>query len=76
MLIFTDVGEWCRTPWQEDYQDYKNEPKVGDEDTSRVLRGGAFDDDRTGVRCSYRFRDSPLTRDYLMGFRVSLSPFL
>jgi formylglycine-generating enzyme required for sulfatase activity len=70
-----NVWEWCRTPWQGSYEHYKNEPAVGGKETSRVVRGGAFDFNRYYVRCSSRFGFDP-DRRLDIGFRVSLSPFL
>ncbi|MFC1761931.1 formylglycine-generating enzyme family protein [Planctomycetota bacterium] len=71
-----NVWEWCRTPWQKDYQDYQNEPQSKEHKSSRVVRGGAFRYSRHDVRCSYRSLYDPFLRSYYIGFRVSLSPFL
>ena len=71
-----NVWEWCRTPWQGSYKDYDNEARPRGADQSRVVRGGAFDFLRQGVRCSYRSVSLPDGRDSSMGFRVCLSPFL
>jgi formylglycine-generating enzyme required for sulfatase activity len=65
--IAGNVWEWCRTPWQESYKDYKNEPAAGGKGPSRVVRGGAFDGDRDSVRCSCRYRDDPSTCSSLRG---------
>ena len=42
---------------------------------TRVLRGGAFNNNRNNVRCSYRNRNDPNNRNNNIGFRVSLSTF-
>lgn len=71
-----NIYEWCRTPWQEDYKDYRNELEAKDKETSSVLRGGAFYHYRSHVRCSCRFGGSPWGRNGYLGFRVGFSPFL
>jgi formylglycine-generating enzyme required for sulfatase activity len=69
-----NVLEWCRTSWQGDYSEYKNELKSSDKETSRVFRGGAFDDYRRLVRCSFRGRNHPSYRNGYIGFRVCVCP--
>ncbi len=66
-----NVWEWCRTKWRENYQDY--ERKVDDTlegDERRVVRGGAFDFSRRGVRAADRLNSPPDLRDDFIGFRV------
>jgi hypothetical protein len=41
--------------------------------TSRVLRGGAFNNNRENVRCAVRNRNHPNNRNNDIGFRVVLS---
>ena len=40
----------------------------------RVLRGGAFGNDRRFVRCAYRLNNFPDLRLNSIGFRVVVSP--
>jgi len=75
-----NVWEWTRSLWGPDWQEpafgypYKlndgREDLQAPSDTLRVQRGGAFWDDRQGMRCAYR--DGNHVRDcyYLVGFRV------
>jgi formylglycine-generating enzyme required for sulfatase activity len=69
-----NVLEWCRSL----YKDYPYKPGDGREDlqdsAARVLRGGAFDNNSSGVRCAARYGGSPGDRDGGIGFRVVLSP--
>jgi len=63
------------------YKEYPYGPNDGredidaSEDESRVLRGGAFDDNPRSVRCASRNWYAPDGRNYSLGFRVVLSPF-
>jgi len=41
------------------------------DDVRRVVRGGAWDDDHEGVRSAYRIPNPPISRNNLLGFRVS-----
>jgi len=74
-----NVWEWCRTKWQESYRNYGGDDLAGaandlEGDAPRVLRGGAFYDDRRSVRCAVRDRDLP---DYVLncvGFRLVVAP--
>jgi formylglycine-generating enzyme required for sulfatase activity len=68
-----NVLEWCATPWQEDYRDYQDDYDLED-DTVRVLRGGAFFNNQRFVRCAYRYRDVPDHRYFNLGFRVVVAP--
>jgi formylglycine-generating enzyme required for sulfatase activity len=43
-------------------------------EVGRVLRGGAFDDNRGGVRCAYRFGGDPSNSYRYLGFRVVVLP--
>ena len=45
--------------------------------TARVLRGGAFNNNRNNARCAYRNnRNNPNNRNRNIGFRVVVSTFL
>jgi formylglycine-generating enzyme required for sulfatase activity len=69
-----NVSEWCRTIWQEDYENYHNELNASEEETTRVFRGGAFGYVRRFVRCSCRRGNHPDYRGYDLGFRVCVCP--
>ena len=64
-----NVWEWCRTKWQDDYQDYEDDNDLEGE-VVRVLRGGAFYNDDLFVRCAIRYGRGPHGRSYDVGFRV------
>jgi formylglycine-generating enzyme required for sulfatase activity len=67
-----NVMEWCATKWQENYQNYADDNNVS-EDSSRMLRGGAFTLDQDNSRCAYRTYHHPgACRDYI-GFRAVVS---
>ena len=69
-----NVWEWTRSI----KKDYPYNPEDGREDLSskddRVLRGGAFYDDQSSVRCAYRRGLSPLNWNDDIGFRLVVSP--
>jgi formylglycine-generating enzyme required for sulfatase activity len=79
-----NVWEWTRSLWgkglsESDYKypydpnDGRENLKAGD-DVWRVVRGGAFDDFLSYVRCAARGRGSPDFRSHFVGFRVLVSP--
>lgn len=70
-----NVWEWTLTKWLDDYQDYdqKVDTSLQGED-SRVVRGGAFNGNQGGARCAVRDWYHPDDLDYLLGFRVVVSP--
>lgn len=76
-----NVWEWTRTAggtqWGIDLRyPYLGEGSAGPtaaETGSRLIRGGAFNDGRNGVRCASRLRSHPRGRSYFLGFRVVLS---
>jgi formylglycine-generating enzyme required for sulfatase activity/energy-coupling factor transporter ATP-binding protein EcfA2 len=81
-----NVWEWTRSLWGEDrsepeygypysFEDGREDLEVG-RNVRRVLRGGAFYDHATFVRCAYRSGLPPSFRDDVIGFRVVVSPSL
>jgi hypothetical protein len=68
-----NVWEWCATKWQDSYKNYRNNNGLEGTDP-RVLRGGAFGSNGSGVRCGVRVRGYPDYWDWIDGFRVVLSP--
>jgi formylglycine-generating enzyme required for sulfatase activity len=53
-----NVWEWTRELWKKD-------------ETWRLVRGGAFSNDRVDARLAYRSTDLPGARHYFLGFRLS-----
>ena len=68
-----NVWEWCSAKWQDSYEDYRDDNDL-EEYSTRVLRGGAYYSDASGVRCGARYRNYPDYRLDYDGFRVALSP--
>ncbi len=60
-----NVFEWCLNKYNK-VDDLATEGEV-----RRVLRGGAFGNDRSYVRAAYRNSADPADRNYDLGFRVS-----
>jgi formylglycine-generating enzyme required for sulfatase activity len=70
-----NVWEWTRSI--HDKYPYKPEEKretLGDKNSARVVRGGAFLDVEWYVRCAVRLRLDPDLRYWDQGFRVVVSP--
>jgi formylglycine-generating enzyme required for sulfatase activity len=66
-----NVWEWCATEWLEDYKDYlKKENNKPEGYVARVVRGGAYFDDGSGLRCAYRGWNDPGHWSGDFGFRV------
>jgi formylglycine-generating enzyme required for sulfatase activity len=76
-----NVLEWTRSLWGVDIHSpeftypytermLERENLQADENVRRVVRGGAWDDDREGVRSAYRIPNPPIARNNLLGFRV------
>jgi formylglycine-generating enzyme required for sulfatase activity len=69
-----NVLEWCEDNWHKDYNG--NPPTDGSvwrggDASSRVLRGGSWDDGPHGLRSAIRARIHPDNRNYWVGFRVA-----
>jgi formylglycine-generating enzyme required for sulfatase activity len=74
-----NVWEWCRTKWQDGYQDYGGDDLAGpandlEGDARRVLRGGAFGRYQRYVRCACRDWSGPGYRFGGSGFRLCVAP--
>jgi formylglycine-generating enzyme required for sulfatase activity len=63
-----NVWEWTRSL-------YSSEGSAASERSPRVLRGGAYFDDASFVRCAVRDWRYPTNRHWYLGFRVVLLPF-
>ena len=79
-----NVMEWTRSLWGVDIKSpeftypyteriLERENLQADDNVRRVVRGGAWDDDREGVRSAYRIPNPPISRNNLLGFRVCCS---
>ncbi len=81
-----NMWEWTRSLWGENALKptfgYPYDAADGREDLQasngvlHVLRGGAFDNDPSLVRCAFRFWDLARIANYHFGFRVALSALL
>jgi formylglycine-generating enzyme required for sulfatase activity len=77
-----NVWEWTRSLWGDDWDKpayrYPYKPNDGREhldaadNTHRVVRGGAFNNNHRNVRCAYRNRNNPNNRNNNIGFRVAV----
>jgi formylglycine-generating enzyme required for sulfatase activity len=69
-----NVWEWCSDWYGEDY--YKTspgrDPKGPGKGLTRVKRGGSWDVNERGIRCSYRNSSYLSYRDYNLGFRLAM----
>ena len=80
-----NLWEWTRSLWGKSFgnPDYNYPYNPHDKDREnlkaersilRVLRGGAFYDDRSNVRCAYRYWVGPYYGGNSFGFRLVVSP--
>jgi iron(II)-dependent oxidoreductase len=70
--VVGNTWEWCGTKWRESYSQKADERLEGD--ATRVLRGGAFVNNRKDTRCACRTYTRPGNRFTIIGFRVAASP--
>ena len=74
-----NVWEWCNDWFDE--QEYKKrtefkDPRGSEKGSTRVLRGGSFNDNHRGARCAYRDWYDPNSTNGSIGFRVASSPII
>jgi formylglycine-generating enzyme required for sulfatase activity len=71
-----NVWEWVSDKWDRNY--YKNSPKYNPngpgKGSSRVSRGGSWDDFPMSVRCSVRNEGNPDRRGIILGLRLVRTP--
>jgi len=67
-----NVWEWCRTKWEESYEDYRDDNDL-EGNVRRVLRGGSFLSEARLVRCACRSGVYPSSRYGYYGFRVMVA---
>ncbi len=66
-----NVWEWCQDYWHENYQGAPTNGSAwltGGDNTTRLLRGGSWDNDPGSCRGAFRNRDAPAYRDSLLVF--------
>ncbi len=69
-----NVWEWCYD-WYGDYPSSNLSNPVGASNgTSRVYRGGSWDDGTSFCRSANRYKDIPSSRINKLGFRLCLAP--
>ena len=81
-----NVWEWTSSLWGKDWNapefKYPYDPRDGREnleagdEVRRVLRGGAFNNNRNNARCAYRNRNNPNDDWNNNGFRIVVSHIL
>ncbi len=69
-----NVWEWCQD-WYGNYSSgAQKDPKGPKSGSSRVLRGGSWDDNAVYLRSAFRSRYAPAFSYYDIGFRVVRTP--
>lgn len=79
-----NVWEWCQTRWRDEkekdyppiWQDDGRENLAGDDFVWRVIKGGAYYNDKDGVPAAARLGSAPNFGDVIRGVRVVVSPFI
>jgi len=67
-----NVWEWVEDWYAEQYPSgAATDPRGPSSGTYRALRGGAYDSDSWGARASYRSREAPANRLYIIGVRCA-----
>jgi formylglycine-generating enzyme required for sulfatase activity len=68
-----NVWEWCNDWYQEDYyfQSPAQNPLGPSSGNEKVLRGGAWNTSEVNLHCAKRYRQSPATKRYDIGFRIA-----
>jgi formylglycine-generating enzyme required for sulfatase activity len=68
-----NVREWCEDNWPPNYQHAPQDGSVwkGADASSRVLRGGSWNDLPHFLRSASRYRSRPYVRNSRVGFRVA-----
>ena len=71
-----NVWEWCEDWFDESFYTYSpvQNPYNSKEETYRVIRGGAYDSVKKGLRCSFRNKHWPDFRSRNVGFRLVIAP--
>lgn len=66
-----NLWEWCSDVYNQDYYSISPErnPTGPDSGSRRVLRGGSWGDDPSGLRVTPRYGNNPGGANYYMGFR-------
>jgi formylglycine-generating enzyme required for sulfatase activity len=72
-----NVRTWCQESFEGDYPAAKEGERIDDNEggliinseVGRVLRGGSFGSQASVVRCAFRDRDVPWSRDLDLGLR-------
>lgn len=70
-----NVWEWTRSVYKPYPYGREDRGEPLDSEGSRALRGGAYFNGSTFVRCAVRLRHDPVYRGKFIGFRVVLLPF-
>jgi formylglycine-generating enzyme required for sulfatase activity len=68
-----NVWEWCLDHWHENYQGASIDGSAwlsDDDNAARVLRGGSWINNPRDCRSATRDDDTPVNRNYIIGFRV------
>ena len=73
-----NVWEWCQDGYDEKiYQnrvvEQVKDPTDPTSGTSRVVRGGSWNDPQDGIRNAFRYGAALHTRNHVLGFRVRKS---
>lgn len=70
-----NVWEWCQDWYHESYYTISpsHNPAGPREGVYRVLRGGAWVNDKEFLRCSQRGKNIPDSKSHIIGFRCALS---
>lgn len=68
-----NIWEWCEDEYEQSLPGGAD-PRVMNQDSDRIYRGGGWNNPPWESRSASRAADSPSERSYFLGFRLALSP--
>ena len=68
-----NVFEWCEDDWHDNYKDAPTDGSAwlsSERNTTKVIRGGSWNNLPYNCRSAFRYLNDPVNDDYGLGLRV------